>query len=196
MFYAGFDQYCREVDFIRKWIFPGGFIPTLTFIMNGINQGSKAQLTVESVSNIGPHYARTLREWRQAFLEKFDDVIAPALKAEYPEIMKGDKGTEEAEVFKRKWICGLLLSRPDHFLTRCAQIIIVIARSDSPPAILGTISSHSLATVLKTTDVQCTNERLDQTKLYTSHFIFIIVLPYTPCCRRTAHAHHVYSILQ
>jgi cyclopropane-fatty-acyl-phospholipid synthase len=86
--------------------------------MDGINKGSKAQLTVESISNIGPHYARTLREWRQAFLEKFDDVIAPALKSEYPEIMKGDKGAQEAEVFKRKWICRLFLSQPDYFLIR------------------------------------------------------------------------------
>lgn len=57
------------------------------------------------VSNIGPHYARTLREWRRRFLERFDDVIVPALVKEYPAVMGGQRGRSEIEVFKRKWIC-------------------------------------------------------------------------------------------
>ena len=64
---------------------------------------------VDSISNIGPHYARTLREWRRRFEAKFDSVIVPALRREYPDVMgvKCDpiKAREEIEVFKRKWIC-------------------------------------------------------------------------------------------
>jgi cyclopropane-fatty-acyl-phospholipid synthase len=61
---------------------------------------------VDSVSNIGPHYARTLREWRRRFLDRFETVIMPSLKKEYPSVMGGDsiKGREEIEVFKRKWL--------------------------------------------------------------------------------------------
>lgn len=62
---------------------------------------------MDSVSNIGPHYARTLREWRRRFLEKFDSVIVPSLMKEYPEVMGGARGRQEIEVFKRKWICAL-----------------------------------------------------------------------------------------
>lgn len=70
-----------------------------------MQQGSGGRLTVDSVSNIGPHYARTLREWRQRFEEKFDTIIAPALRREYPEVMVGKEGEHEIQVFKNKWTC-------------------------------------------------------------------------------------------
>ncbi|KAL1745293.1 CFS1-like protein [Schizophyllum fasciatum] len=100
---ARFERYIREVDFIRKWIFPGGFLPTLTFLLECLATGSFGRLTVDSVSNIGPHYARTLREWRKRFLDRFDSVIEPALRQEHPEVMSGPRGDVEVEVFKRKW---------------------------------------------------------------------------------------------
>ncbi|KDQ62522.1 hypothetical protein JAAARDRAFT_30425 [Jaapia argillacea MUCL 33604] len=101
---ARFETYKSEIDFIRKWVFPGGFLPTLTLLLETLNKGSKGKLVVDSVSNIGPHYARTLRHWRQAFLQKFDSVIVPALVKEYPDVMGGKNGAQEVEVFKRKWI--------------------------------------------------------------------------------------------
>ncbi|KAG6878299.1 hypothetical protein C0993_009305 [Termitomyces sp. T159_Od127] len=102
---ARYDRYIKEVDFIRKWVvFPGGFLPTLTLLLQSMRSGSKGRLIVDSVSNIGPHYARTLREWRRRFLDRFESVIVPALKREYPDVMCGPKGMEEIEVFKRKWI--------------------------------------------------------------------------------------------
>ena len=67
------------------------------------------------MSNIGPHYARTLREWRRRFLERFESVVEPALRREHPEVMggegvegsggQGERGRKEVEVFRRKWIC-------------------------------------------------------------------------------------------
>ncbi|KNZ52216.1 hypothetical protein VP01_3647g5 [Puccinia sorghi] len=44
----------RQVDFIRKWIFPGGVLPTVTLITSGITEGSRGQLLIDSVQNIGP----------------------------------------------------------------------------------------------------------------------------------------------
>ncbi|KAI0349595.1 cyclopropane-fatty-acyl-phospholipid synthase [Trametes cingulata] len=104
---ARFEQYMREVDFIRKWVlFPGGFLPTLTFLIETLTRGSRGRLVVDAVSNIGPHYARTLREWRRRFEARFEDTIVPALKAEYPGVMDTEdaKAREEIEVFRRKWI--------------------------------------------------------------------------------------------
>ncbi|KAF9071211.1 S-adenosyl-L-methionine-dependent methyltransferase [Rhodocollybia butyracea] len=109
---ARFERYIREIDFIRKWVFPGGFLPTLTELLRTLTSGSRGTLTVDSVSNIGPHYARTLREWRKRFLQRFDEVVVPSLQKEYPDVM-GYKGADvaqreraqrEIEVFKRKWI--------------------------------------------------------------------------------------------
>lgn len=104
----------REVDFIQKWIFPGGFLPSVSFVAEAIQKGGHNRLIIESVSNIGvsasslspstrltfqPHYARTLREWRRRFLQNFHR-IHPALVAEHPEMT-----SEDIEVFKRKWLC-------------------------------------------------------------------------------------------
>ncbi|PPQ75642.1 hypothetical protein CVT26_001622 [Gymnopilus dilepis] len=92
-------------------VFPGGLLPTLTFLISALTAGSKGKLIVESVDNIGPHYARTLREWRRRFVDRFETVIAPALQNEFKTRREqaGLKGTkildrEELEVFKRKWI--------------------------------------------------------------------------------------------
>ncbi|CCA73014.1 related to cyclopropane-fatty-acyl-phospholipid synthase [Serendipita indica DSM 11827] len=104
---ARFETYTKEVDFIRKWIFPGGFLPTVSYLVQTLTAGSNNTLVIDAISNIGPHYARTLREWRRRFEAKFDSVIVPALREEYPDVMGahlGEKGEREIQVFKRKWI--------------------------------------------------------------------------------------------
>lgn len=80
--------------------------------MTTLADGSKGKLVVESVANIGPHYARTLREWRRRFVERFEEVVVPALQKEYAMRSAAGKdgrakvlGREEIEVFKRKWLC-------------------------------------------------------------------------------------------
>ncbi|CUA75126.1 cyclopropane-fatty-acyl-phospholipid synthase [Rhizoctonia solani] len=103
-----YDRYIREIDFIRKWskhLFPGGHLPTVTALVDTLAQGGKSKLIVDSISNIGPHYARTLREWRRRFLAKFNSDIIPSLKREYPEVFdESVRGRYEIEVFKRKWV--------------------------------------------------------------------------------------------
>jgi len=86
-------------------VFPGGILPTFSLLINTLQSGSNGKLVVDSVNNIGPHYARTLREWHQRFLDRFNNVIVPALKAEYPSMVSKDQGLNEIEVFKRKWLC-------------------------------------------------------------------------------------------
>lgn len=51
-------------------VFPGGHLPTVTSLIDTLAQGGKSKLIVDSVVNIGPHYARTLREWRRRFLAR------------------------------------------------------------------------------------------------------------------------------
>ncbi|THU87213.1 cyclopropane-fatty-acyl-phospholipid synthase [Dendrothele bispora CBS 962.96] len=94
-----------QVITMPEALFPGSCVPTVTLLLQSMREASKGTLTVDSMTNIGPHYARTLREWRRRFLDKYDDVIIPALKREYPEVMSGSRGQSEIEIFKRKWIC-------------------------------------------------------------------------------------------
>jgi cyclopropane-fatty-acyl-phospholipid synthase len=55
----------RSVDFIRRYIFPGSTIPSVTAIAQAITRASDLRLV--HLEDIGPHYARTLREWRDRF---------------------------------------------------------------------------------------------------------------------------------
>ncbi|QRV78092.1 cyclopropane-fatty-acyl-phospholipid synthase [Ceratobasidium sp. AG-Ba] len=107
-----YANYIQGIDFIRKWVsslypafFPGGHAPTATSLLDGLLKGGKSKLVVDNVENIGPHYARTLREWRRRFLTKFESAIIPALQREYPDVFDDTtQGRDEIEIFKRKWV--------------------------------------------------------------------------------------------
>ena len=69
-----YAQYRNEVDFIRHYIFPGGFLPSLTAIAETL--GRVTDLRIYHLEDIGPHYATTLRHWRARFLANLDRVRA------------------------------------------------------------------------------------------------------------------------
>lgn len=61
-----------EVDFIKHYIFPGSCIPAITALADAATRASDLQLI--GLEDIGPHYATTLRCWREAFLSQLDAV--------------------------------------------------------------------------------------------------------------------------
>lgn len=61
-----YDTYRRGCDWIQKHIFPGGHLPSLAAMADAMARHSR--LSVEALENIGPHYAPTLRAWREAFV--------------------------------------------------------------------------------------------------------------------------------
>jgi cyclopropane-fatty-acyl-phospholipid synthase len=67
-----FEAYRRDFDFIRKYIFPGGLCPSLFEIARAVKR--RTDLRILEVEDIGPHYATTLRRWRERFLEAAGDV--------------------------------------------------------------------------------------------------------------------------
>jgi cyclopropane-fatty-acyl-phospholipid synthase len=93
-----YDGYTKGEDFIRKYIFPGGHLPTVTQLVESINKGSQGRLTVDEIENIGPHYSKTLRLWKEKFMINFDARIRPALISEHAGMTESD-----ATLFKRKW---------------------------------------------------------------------------------------------
>ncbi|KAM0716087.1 hypothetical protein Q7P37_008601 [Cladosporium fusiforme] len=106
-----YEAYRKSDDFIRRYIFPGGHLPTTTQLLSAVRAGStpktpsaQPRLIPESVENIGPHYAKTLRLWRQTFMQSFNSKIRPALLAEHSGARSG-KGMREEDVdlFRRKW---------------------------------------------------------------------------------------------
>ncbi|CEH12534.1 hypothetical protein CBOM_00512 [Ceraceosorus bombacis] len=101
-----FDAYIHQVDFIKKWIFPGGVLPSVTSLIEAATQGSKGGLVLDSAISIGPHYSRTLREWKTRFEANFDQTIAPALLNDHEEIRRlaPAQQKKQIEVFRKKWI--------------------------------------------------------------------------------------------
>ncbi|EGY20517.1 hypothetical protein VD0002_g7056 [Verticillium dahliae] len=93
-----YEAYAKTEDFINHYIFPGGHLPTITQLLNHIVTESKGTLITEKVENIGGHYAKTLRLWKEAFMRNFDATIKPALLKEHPEMSE-----DGVDVFRRKW---------------------------------------------------------------------------------------------
>jgi cyclopropane-fatty-acyl-phospholipid synthase len=56
----------KSVDFIKRYIFPGCCIPSVTALVAAATRASDLRLT--RLDDIGPHYATTLRLWRQNLL--------------------------------------------------------------------------------------------------------------------------------
>lgn len=67
-----FDGYAKSVDFIQKYIFPGGFLPSVSEMQNHIKEQTNFRL-VES-KDFGMHYALTLNHWNQRFHDRLEDV--------------------------------------------------------------------------------------------------------------------------
>lgn len=82
---ADFDGYRSGPDFIQRYIFPGGMLLTKTVMREF---GDKVGLVLENVENFRLSYAKTLKLWRERFLERWP-IIAPL-------------GYDEE--FKRKWV--------------------------------------------------------------------------------------------
>ena len=75
-FYA---QALRSVDFIQRFIFPGSFIPSVQALVESVARSTDMKLF--HLEDIGPHYARTLRLWRERFMARLPEVRAQG----YPE---------------------------------------------------------------------------------------------------------------
>ncbi|MCT8973322.1 SAM-dependent methyltransferase [Microbaculum marinisediminis] len=86
-----FERYRRGVDFIQRYIFPGGMLPTPQIIER---QARDAGLALDGVETFADSYARTLREWRARFLAAWPQIAALGFD----------------EHFRRKW---------DYYLAYC-----------------------------------------------------------------------------
>ena len=65
------DVYQRGVDFIQKYIFPGGMLPSPSALRAQVD---KAGLAVERSVEFGQSYNISLRRWHETFNEKWDQI--------------------------------------------------------------------------------------------------------------------------
>jgi len=74
-----YEAQIKSVDFIRRYIFPGGFIPSVSAITRSLTKVTDLRLF--HLEDLTPHYARTLQVWRERFFAHIDAVR----KLGYPE---------------------------------------------------------------------------------------------------------------
>ena len=69
-----FEYAQKSVDFIQRYIFPGGSLPSHEAILSSVKKHT--DLLMVGMQEIGEDYARTLEIWRERFVAKLDDVKA------------------------------------------------------------------------------------------------------------------------
>ena len=66
-----YDRYKKKEDFIQKYIFPGGFLPSKK---NIIKLSAETGLEFEKCNSYGAHYSNTLMIWRDEFIKKWESI--------------------------------------------------------------------------------------------------------------------------
>ncbi|MCB9897656.1 MAG: class I SAM-dependent methyltransferase [Planctomycetes bacterium] len=69
-----FERAAREVDFIKRHVFPGSFIPSVTAICDAMAQRTDMRLV--HLEDMTPHYARTLGAWRETLHDNRERVLS------------------------------------------------------------------------------------------------------------------------
>ena len=72
-----FESAAREVDFIKRYIFPGSCIPSVSALLGAAAQSSDLRLV--HLEEIGSHYVRTLAEWRKNVHDHYQEVLSLGL---------------------------------------------------------------------------------------------------------------------
>ncbi|MDA3032562.1 MAG: cyclopropane-fatty-acyl-phospholipid synthase [Actinomycetota bacterium] len=73
-------------DFIRRFVFPNGFLPSVAAIEQSLDRATK--LHVIDVEDFTPDYAETLRRWRERFDGRIDDVAALGLDERFQRLWR------------------------------------------------------------------------------------------------------------
>lgn len=80
-----YKEYRRERDWIQKYIFPGGLLPSVTVLCEAATKYSS--FIMENLKDIGTNYAATLKDWREKYLSNIESISAMGFN----------------NVFQRKW---------------------------------------------------------------------------------------------
>ena len=107
----------KSVDFIKRYIFPGGFLPSATAMLKAMT--ARTNLRVFHLEDIGFHYARTLAEWRERFQQRLDDV----------------RSLGYSDVFIRMWSFYLSYCEGAFMERAISDVQVVIAKPQNRTAI-------------------------------------------------------------
>lgn len=76
-----YDDYRKKVDFIQRYIFPGGHLPSVSLICNQMRENTDMHL--DYFSDYRLDYANTLERWRERFMENKHDIQALSFNEDF-----------------------------------------------------------------------------------------------------------------
>ena len=68
-----FDSAKRSVDFIQRYIFPGGALASVKELVE-VSASKQAGFRLYGLEDLTPHYALTLAKWREAFEDNLSQI--------------------------------------------------------------------------------------------------------------------------
>lgn len=71
----------KSVDFIQRYIFPGGFLPSVTRLLDASTRAT--DMRVYHLEDIGEHYAKTLALWKSSFWQQIDQIHGMGFSDEF-----------------------------------------------------------------------------------------------------------------
>jgi cyclopropane-fatty-acyl-phospholipid synthase len=107
-----YEAATRRVDFIKKYIFPGSFLPSVTALCDSLTRSSDLRLF--HLEDITPNYAETLKNWRMRMFKNIDRVRALGYPEEFIRMWEFYLCYSEAG-FRERYIgdVQMLLTKPD-----------------------------------------------------------------------------------
>jgi len=116
---AHYEDALKSVDFIKRFVFPGSFIPSVSAMTGSVARSTDMKLV--HLQDIGPHYATTLAKWR----ERFFDNAAAVRALGYP------------ESFLRLWEFYLCYCEGGFLERHIGDVQMVLAKPGNRRAVLG-----------------------------------------------------------
>ncbi len=108
-----YERYAKEVDFIQKHIFPGGFLPCISAITDHLQRHT--QMSLRHLEDIGLSYATTLKHWRANLLAEQQTLADLGYDERFMRLWRFYFSYCEGG-FRERSISAvqLLISKPDH----------------------------------------------------------------------------------
>ena len=108
-----YEQALRTVDFIKRHIFPGSFIPSIAAMVAAKSRST--DLALLHLEDFGPSYARTLHAWRERFLGNREEVRAQGFDERFLRMWEFYMAYCEGGFLERSiGVVHLLLAKPGH----------------------------------------------------------------------------------
>lgn len=108
-----YQQARRSVDYIKRFVFPGSFIPSLNAMLAAKTRSSDLQLIGQM--DFGQSYALTLRAWRERFLAQLPAVRAQGFDEDFARLWEFYLAYCEGGFLERSiGVSQLLLARPGY----------------------------------------------------------------------------------